>query len=188
MEYMGDAIWWDERFKSRENELMPPETKLKSDLKYFAESNRILDLAYGDGRNAVYLAKLGHEVYAVDFSKEGLNRLKSFARLEGLVIKTKQVDLTSKDKVVKLEVKADAVIINHYRMAKEIYSVLTAWIKNGGILWVNGFADVPEDNSNIREQDILQDSDFELLKQCILLDKEKYEVGNRKFVRYVWKK
>lgn len=36
MEYMGDAIWWDERFKSRENELMPPEIKLKSDLKYFA--------------------------------------------------------------------------------------------------------------------------------------------------------
>lgn len=188
MEYMGDAIWWDERFKSRENELMPPETKLKSDLKYFAESNRILDLACGDGRNAVYLAKLGHEVYAVDFSKEGLNRLKSFAILEGVGITTKRVDLTSKDKVAKLEVKADAVIINHYRMAKEIYPVLTARIKNGGILWVNGFADVPEDNPNIREQDILQDSDFELLKQCILLDKEKYEVGNRKFVRYVWKK
>ena len=119
MEYMGDAIWWDERFKSRENELMPPETKLKSDLNYFAECNRILDLACGDGRNAIYLAKLGHEVYAVDFSEEGLNRLKSFARLERLVIKTKQVDLTSKDKVAKLEVKADAVIMNHYRMAKE---------------------------------------------------------------------
>ena len=188
MEYMGDAIWWDERFKSRENELMPPETKLKSDLNYFAECNRILDLACGDGRNAIYLAKLGHEVYAVDFSEEGLNRLKSFARSERLVIKTKQVDLTSKDKVAKLEVKADAVIMNHYRMAKEIYPVLTAWIKDGGILWVNGFADMPEDNPNIREQDILQDSDFELLKQCILLDKEKYEVGNRKFVRYVWKK
>ena len=98
------------------------------------------------------------------------------------------MDLTSKDKVAELEVKADAVIINHYRMAKEIYPVLTAWIKDGGILWVNGFADVPEDNSNIREQDILQDSDFELLKQCILLDREKYEVGKRKFVRYVWKK
>ena len=188
MEYMGDAIWWDERFKSRENELMPPETKLKSDLNYFAESKRILDLACGDGRNAIYLAKLGHEVYAVDFSEEGLNRLKSFARSERLVIKTKQVDLTSKDKVAKLEVKADAVIMNHYRMAKEIYPVLTAWIKDGGILWVNGFADMPEDNPNIREQDILQDSDFELLKQCILLDKEKYEIGKRKFVRYVWKK
>lgn len=188
MEYMGDAIWWDERFKSRENELMPPEIKLKSDLNYFAECNRILDIACGDGRNAIYLAKLGHEVYAVDFSEEGLNRLKSFARSEGLVIKTKQVDLTSKDKVAELEVKADAVIINHYRMAKEIYPVLTAWIKDGGILWVNGFADVPEDNPNIREQNILQDSDFELLKQCILLDREKYEVGKRKFVRYVWKK
>ncbi|MDO4453313.1 MAG: hypothetical protein Q4B90_02340 [Eubacteriales bacterium] len=44
MEYMGDVTWWDERFRSRENALMLPEVKLKSDLKYFTESNKILDL------------------------------------------------------------------------------------------------------------------------------------------------
>lgn len=32
MEYMGDATWWDERFRSRENALMSPEAKLKLDL------------------------------------------------------------------------------------------------------------------------------------------------------------
>lgn len=53
---------------------------------------------------------------------------------------------------------------------------------------MNGFEEVPADNPNIREQDVLQDSDFELLKNCALLDKEKYEVGERKFVRYMWKK
>lgn len=77
MEYMGDATWWDERFRNRKNVLMLPEEKLKSDLKYFAESKKILDLACGDGRNAIFLAKMGYEVYAV--------------------------------------------IVNHYRMAREIY-------------------------------------------------------------------
>lgn len=188
MEYMGDATWWDERFRSRENALMSPEAKLKLDLKYFAESNKILDLASGDGRNAIYLAKIGYEVYAVDFSTEALNRLKSFATSERLEIAIKLMDITAKDEVSKLGVKVDAVIVNHYRMAREIYPILLTWINDGGILWVNGFEDVPEDNPNIREQDILRDSDFELLKHCTLLDKEKYEVSERKFVRYVWKK
>ena len=186
-EYMGNVIWWDERFKSRNNELMPPEEKLELDLNYFTKSRKILDLACGDGRNAIYLAKLGYEVYAVDFSTEALNRLNSFAASEGLVIEAKRMDVTSKEEVSKLEVKVDDVIVNHYRMVKEIYPELIPCLNEGGILWVNGFESVPEDNPNIREQDILQDSDFELLQKCILLEKEKYEIGKRKFVRYVWK-
>ena len=180
MEYMGDATWWDEWFRSRENALMLPEEKLKLDLKYFAESNKILDLACGDGRNAIYLAKIGYEVYAVDFSTEALNRLKSFAKSRRLEIATKLMDITSKDEVSKLKVKVDVVIINHYRMARYIYPILIAWINDGGILWVNGFEDVPEDNPNIREQDILRDSDFELLEHCILLDRENMRLAREK--------
>ena len=121
MEYMGDATWWDERFRNRKNVLMLPEEKLKSDLKYFAESKKILDLACGDGRNAIFLAKMGYEVYAVDFSTEALNRLKYFAISERLEIVTKLMDITSKEEVSTLEIKVDAVIVNHYRMAREIY-------------------------------------------------------------------
>ena len=142
--YVGDATWWDERFRSRENALMLPEAKLKLDWKYFAKSNKILDLACGDGRNAIYLAKIGYEVYAVDFSTEALNRLKSFATSERLEIATKLMDITSKDAVSKLEVKVDAVIVNHCRIVREIYPILLTWINDGGILWVNGFEDVPE--------------------------------------------
>ncbi|MBS6204487.1 MAG: methyltransferase domain-containing protein [Firmicutes bacterium] len=121
MEYMGDATWWDERFRNRKNVLMLPEEKLKSDLKYFAESKKILDLACGDGRNAIFLAKMGYEVYAVDFSTEALNRLKYFAISERLEIVTKLMDITSKEDVSTLEIKVDAVIVNHYRMVREIY-------------------------------------------------------------------
>ena len=35
MEYMGDATWWDERFRSRENALMLPEEKIKIRLEIF---------------------------------------------------------------------------------------------------------------------------------------------------------
>lgn len=185
---MGNAVWWDERFRSRENVLMPPEAKLELDLKYFEESHKILDLACGDGRNSVYLTKIGYKVYAVDFSIVALNRLKSFARNEGLEIKTKLTDINDIDEVSKLELKVDAIVVNHYRVARELYPVLITLINNGGILWVNGFEEAPADNPNIRERDTLQDNDFELLKNCMLLDKEKYKVGERKFIRYIWKK
>ena len=113
---MGNAVWWDERFRSRENVLMPPEAKLELDLKYFEESHKILDLACGDGRNSVYLTKIGYKVYAVDFSIVALNRLKSFARNEGLEIKTKLTDISAIDEVSKLELKVDAIVVNHYRV------------------------------------------------------------------------
>lgn len=188
MEYMGDAAWWDERFRGRTKDLMLPEAKLSADLKYLEDSNKILDLACGDGRNAVYLAKLGYEVCAVDFSAAALDRLRTFAECEGLDIATKLLDIAAKDELLKQEIKADAAIINHYRMAREVYPIVSAWINDGGILWVNGFAEVPEDNPRIREQDLLQDSDFALLAHCTLLDKEEYKVSGRKFVRYIWKK
>lgn len=188
MNYMGNAVWWDERFRSRENVLMAPEAKLELDLKYFEESHKILDLACGDGRNSVYLTKIGYKVYAVDFSIVALKRLKSFARNEGLEIKTKLTDISAIDEVSKLELKVDAIVVNHYRVARELYPVLITLINNDGILWVNGFEEVPADNPNIRERDTLQDNDFELLKNCILLDKEKYKFGERKFIRYIWKK
>ena len=35
MEYMGDATWWDERFRSRKNVLMLPEEKIKIRLEIF---------------------------------------------------------------------------------------------------------------------------------------------------------
>ena len=37
--------------------------------------NAGLDIACGDGRNTIYLSKLGYDVKAIDFSSEALNRL-----------------------------------------------------------------------------------------------------------------
>ena len=54
---------------------MKHEKTLEEDLHFFQGRKTILDIASGDGRNAIYLAKLGFEVDALDFSIEALNRL-----------------------------------------------------------------------------------------------------------------
>ncbi|TWU35749.1 tellurite resistance protein TehB [Novipirellula aureliae] len=58
-----------------------------------------LSLAEGEGRNAVYLAKAGFDVTAVDQSEVGLAKAQAFARDQGVSIKTVQADL--RDFVIK---------------------------------------------------------------------------------------
>ncbi|MEM1127926.1 MAG: class I SAM-dependent methyltransferase [Bacteroidota bacterium] len=54
---------------------------------------RTLCLAEGQGRNAVYLAGLGHDVLAVDLSSVGLERAAALAAQRGVQIATQVADL-----------------------------------------------------------------------------------------------
>jgi SAM-dependent methyltransferase len=56
---------------------------------------RVLCLAEGGGRNAVYLAGLGHEVTAMDFSAEGLTKADSLARERNVPLTTTLADLAT---------------------------------------------------------------------------------------------
>lgn len=187
MKYMGDSTWWNERFKSRNLNLMKHEKYLEKDIGYFTDKNKILDVACGDGRNAIYLACMKHQVSCLDFSEEALKRLNYFAGKEGLDITTKLVDL-SEGAILELTEKYDAIIMNHYRLNPQLYSQLMSALNQGGILWVNGFREVPLDNPNITESDILKEDDFRFIRSYTLVDRNEYDEGQRKFVRYIWKK
>lgn len=54
---------------------------------------RILSLAEGEGRNAVYLASLGYDVVAVDSSEVGLGKANQLAAEHGVSITTIVADL-----------------------------------------------------------------------------------------------
>jgi SAM-dependent methyltransferase len=49
-------------------------------------AGRALDLASGEGQNAVYLASLGHAVQAVDISPLGLRKARRLARERGVAL------------------------------------------------------------------------------------------------------
>ena len=55
----------------------------------------VLDLGVGDGRNAIFFAKMGYEVEAIDISKVALNKLKKLAKKMELKMHIKQDDFRS---------------------------------------------------------------------------------------------
>lgn len=57
---------------------------LFSELLQFGNLKNVLDLGCGPGRNAIYLAKIGCDVEAVDFSETALHKLHTFALKENV--------------------------------------------------------------------------------------------------------
>ena len=58
---------------------------------------RVLCLAEGEGRNAVFLAKLGYEVTGVDFSATGLRKAETLAKSHGVKLRLIEADLATFD-------------------------------------------------------------------------------------------
>jgi len=56
---------------------------------------RVLCLAEGEGRNAVFLAARGHAVTAVDFSREGLRKAAALAAARGVTVELVEADLAT---------------------------------------------------------------------------------------------
>jgi tellurite methyltransferase len=54
---------------------------------------KVLDLACGEGRNALYLAGLGFQVSAFDISESGIEKLRAVATERGLEIDTSVCDM-----------------------------------------------------------------------------------------------
>lgn len=59
----------------------------------FRKPSKILCLAEGEGRNAVYLAQRGHEVTAIDFSEVALEKTRQLAHENGVSVQTICADL-----------------------------------------------------------------------------------------------
>lgn len=87
--------FWDDRYRSDEYAYgREPNEFLRTEAHRIGRG-RVLCLAEGEGRNAVFLAGLGHEVTAVDLSAEGLRKAERLAREKHVEITTVQADLAT---------------------------------------------------------------------------------------------
>src|SRR5690625_4479205 len=89
---------WDEQF-SADTYVYGEEANafIKEKADGFTKGGKIVCFAEGEGRNAVYLAKQGHDVIAYDQSEIGLEKANQLASKNGVVIKTEAIDLTKEN-------------------------------------------------------------------------------------------
>ncbi|CUS48875.1 MAG: Tellurite resistance protein TehB [Idiomarinaceae bacterium HL-53] len=85
---------WDERFKEESYFYgETPNDFIKKIANTIPPNSHILCLAEGEGRNAVYLATLGHQVTALDISTEGLKKTELLAKKHNVGVETVHANL-----------------------------------------------------------------------------------------------
>jgi tellurite methyltransferase len=91
---------------------------------------RALDLACGDGRNALDLARHGWRVDAIDFAHGGLARLLAAARREELALDALVADLEQ----FPLPTDLYDVVINCRYLQRSLCRAITASLRSGGVV------------------------------------------------------
>jgi tellurite methyltransferase len=89
-----------------------------------------LDIAMGEGRNAVYLAKKGFIVDGVDISEVGLKKARLLARNNHVMINTIDADLNT----YTIKPEAYDVILNIDYLQKSLIPEIKKGLKHGGVV------------------------------------------------------
>ena len=92
---------------------------------------RSLDVAMGDGRNAVYLARMGFEVDGIDISPEAVNDALESARKAGIAIRAQVADL---EKNYRIEKGAYDVIICFNYLQRSLIPRIKDGLRRGGMV------------------------------------------------------
>lgn len=88
---------WDERYSGQEYAYGTKPNQFLEENVHHIPKGKILSLAEGEGRNAVFLAKQGYTVTAIDGSIVGLNKAQKLAEENGVVIECIHTDLADYD-------------------------------------------------------------------------------------------
>ena len=129
-----DRRRWEERYRSgRRSATEVPSEFLRAHTHLL--SGRVLDVAAGAGRNALFLARRGLFVEALDISFTGLRMARDAARAEALTLLAAQVDLESWP----LPRQRYDAIINIRYLQRSLFGPLRRALKPAGILMFETF-------------------------------------------------
>lgn len=132
---------WDERYSEPGYAYgTEPNGFLKDQAAAIPEGGRVLCLAEGEGRNAVFLAGLGYRVTAVDSSRVGLAKAKALAGERGLEIETEVADLSDFD----IEPGAWQGIVSIFAhmpppMRQRLHPLCVAGLSPGGVMLLEAY-------------------------------------------------
>lgn len=135
---------------------------------------RVLSLAEGEGRNAVFMATQGLDVWAIDGSQAGLDKAHTLAARHNVSIQTERVDLNTFTPPAN-SIDGAVSIFAHLPSAarRQLHQRVEQGLRPGGIFILEGYSQdqLPRDTGGPKNPDLLFSLDQLLLDfgHCELL-------------------
>lgn len=127
---------WDKSFSDKDYVYGETENEFINKMSgCIPKHSNISCFAEGEGRNAVYLAKNGHEVTAYDQSAVGLSKARKLAEEQSVTIETIEMDLTN-EKVEENKYDAAIMVFGHVPKKDQPYFIenIAKSVKSGGYI------------------------------------------------------
>ena len=123
-----DQKRWDERFRKKEFAFGKEANPFLKRHIALLTRGKALDIAAGEGRNAIFLAQHGFDVDAVDISKMGLKKVRKLAKEMGVKIHTLCANLDT----YKIKEGQYDLITNFYFLKRNLILKIKKGLKRGG--------------------------------------------------------
>ena len=120
---------WDQRYRRGKHAPKEPTPLLRNAIRNLTPT-RALDLACGTGRHAIFLARHGWNVTAVDSSRVAIEILQQRAGEAGVTVDALVADLELGE--FKIEPDAYDLICVFYYLQRDLFSEIRAGVKTGG--------------------------------------------------------
>jgi SAM-dependent methyltransferase len=138
---VSDPAKWDKifdaakpRYRTEPNDFLDRAT-LRLAAEGWQKGGSAIDLAAGDGRNALLLAARGYAVTAIDISKVGLEKARTTAAAKKLTLDCREADLYAFDYGTE---QWDLLSVIYFNPALSIADRLKAAVKPGGVIVIEG--------------------------------------------------
>ncbi|MBI5804092.1 class I SAM-dependent methyltransferase [Candidatus Pacearchaeota archaeon] len=167
---------WNERYKEGVHWEGLPSREIVELEKYLKKKDKILDLGCGSGRNSIYLARKGYEVWGVDISEIAIEKAKHAEKIKNLNFSVGNSECLEFNESFFDAVYCNAVLhfTNMRKSASEIFRVL----KNDGIAYLSfllnmKYTEKPQTINISKREDLIKTFDkFRIIK------KREYEVDD----------
>ena len=199
---------WNTRFGQKEYAYGTlPNAFFKSAIDTYNVKGKLLLPAEGEGRNAVYAAKKGLDVYAFDTSIEGKKKAMKLAKENNVTINYEVGDFYSLD-LLKEKYDAVALIFAHFTtdIVSDYHKKITELLKPNGMVILEGFSknhvEFQKNNPKasgpknlemlFSKETMMRDfPDFEIIKLEeveVELDEGIFHQGKAKVIRFIGRK
>lgn len=183
-------VIWDERYQGEEYLFGKTPTDLLKTFHTRLSKGTALDVAMGEGRNAVFLAEQGYKVEGLDCSVRGVEKAKRLASEKKVTLEAKVQNL---DFYLMPLMKFNTIVMAFYKPAPRFFSEIKRGLAAGGTVLIEGYT-VEHYKKNQKTGLVDLDQCFKsnellgLLKDLHILYYNEMEEGPQHFVQAIAQK